>query len=163
MKAKASPCQKVEGGTDVLASRRLLTHGDVHYSKVPSKRTDEGEPAVLELQTPVGRRRRRYPPPRQQHEKLLLDIGAFCQGCGRDYSFDPRVLEVDHVMPKSDGGTDRYDNLTLLCPPCNKEKRDRITLTGLQEQNRKEGHLLAENERNIRRGRASRTRRRRRR
>ena len=72
---------------------------------------------------------------------LLLDVGPICQGCGRDYSFDPRVLEVDHIRPEAEGGTNAYDNLTLLCPPCNKAKRDRLTLTGLQAQNQKEGHL----------------------
>ncbi|MXY46028.1 MAG: HNH endonuclease [Chloroflexi bacterium] len=94
--------------------------------------------------------------PRCQSEfpNLLLDTGAFCQGCERNCS---RVLEVDHVMPKSDGGTDRYDNLILLllCSPCKKEKCNRITLTRLQALNRKNGHILSENERNIRRGRVS--------
>ena len=109
----------------------------------------------------VASSRPRHPSPRSQHEKLLLDLGAFCQGCGRNYSFDPRVLEVDHVSPKSDGGSDAYENLTLLCPPCNKEKRDKITLTGLQERNRKNGQLLPKQEENIRRGRPARARRRR--
>ena len=84
---------------------------------------------------------------------MLLDIGAFCQGCGRGYGFDPRVLEVEHVSPKSDGRSDAYDNLLLLCPPCNKEKRDKITLPSLKERNRKDGYLLPQNEGNIRRGR----------
>ena len=74
-----------------------------------------------------------------------------------------RVLEVDHIRPKSDGGSDAYDNLTLLCPPCNRAKLDRMTLTGLQEQNRRDGYLLSENEQNLRIGRAQRARRRRRR
>ncbi|MCY3692842.1 MAG: HNH endonuclease [Chloroflexota bacterium] len=67
------------------------------------------------------------------------------------------------MRPRADGGSDAYDNLTLLCPPCNREKRDRITLTGLQDLNRRSGHLQPENEPNIRHGRAQgRTRRRRR-
>ena len=70
------------------------------------------------------------------------------------------MLEVDHIRPRSDGGSDAYDNLILLCPPCNKEKRDRMTLTGLQDDNRKNGQLTTENERNIRHGRARTTRRR---
>ena len=80
----------------------------------------------------------------------MADIGPFCQGCGRDYGFDPRVLEVDHVSPKSQGGTDTYGNLTLLCPPCNKIKRERMTLTELQTWNRPEGHLTDKNEKNFR-------------
>ena len=135
-------------------NRQLL--GDIpviRYTSEPPKRKDNGEPAVLELQMQRGRKR--YPLPRSQHGGLITDIGAYCQGCGRDYGFDPRVLEVDHVRPKADGGSDAYDNLTLLCPPCNREKRDRLTLTGLQQFNRKEGHLIPENERNIRHGRGS--------
>ena len=145
-------------------NRQLLADPDpqIHYETDPPSRTDAGDEAVLSLRTPTGRARRRHPPPRQQHERLLLDIGAFCQGCGRDYNFDPRVLEVDHMSPRSDGGTDAYDNLTLLCPPCNRAKLDRLTLTGLQQQNRREGYLLEENERNLRIGRARGGRRRRR-
>ena len=143
-------------------NRQLL--GDIpviRYKTTPPKRTDNAEPAVLELQTP--RSRQRYPRPRSQHGRLITDIGAYCQGCGRDYGFDPRVLEVDHIRPKADGGSDAYDNLTLLCPPCNREKRDRYTLSYLQDINRRDGHLEPENERNIRHGRAPRARRRRRR
>ena len=157
-----------DGAIDVVRqrmedNRQLLEDIPIiHYTTKPPQRKDNGEPAVLVLQTPRVRARR-YPPPREQRSKLLLGLGAYCQGCGRDYSFDPRVLEVDHVSPRADGGTDAYDNLTLLCPPCNREKRDRMTLSGLQQFNRENGHLLRENESNIKRGRASRTRRRRRR
>ena len=144
-------------------NRQLLTEPNpqIHYITTLPIRTDDGEEAVLYLQTPTARARR-HPPPRSQHGKLLIDIGPFCQGCGRNYGFDPRVLEVDHIRPRSDGGSDAYDNLTLLCPPCNKEKRDRMTLTGLQDYNRKNSHLTTENEGNIRHGRARATRRRRR-
>ncbi len=141
---------------DASVNSPLITFGDVHYSTKPPSRTDSGELAVLHLQTITGRRRERHPAPRTQHGRLITDIGPFCQGCGRDYGFDPRVLEVDHIRPKSDGGNDAYDNLTLLCPPCNKEKRDWYTLTRLQQLNRENGHLLAGNERNIRHGGASR-------
>ena len=101
--------------------------------------------------------RKRYPP-REQHQRLMDDIGSYCQGCGANYGFDPRVLEVDHIRPKADGGSDAYDNLTLLCPPCNKVKRDRMTLTGLQQDNRKAGYLKPENEPNLSHGNPNRRR-----
>ena len=150
--------QRMEDNRQLLAE----PNPQIHYLTTPPNRSDTGESAVLEIRTPTGRGRTRHTPPRQQHGSLLLDVGAFCQGCGRDYSFDPRVLEVDHIRPRSDGGSDAYDNLTLLCPPCNRAKLDRMTLTGLQEQNRRDGHLLPENEGNLRIGRAQRARRRRR-
>ena len=134
-----------------------LTIGEIKKSTMPPKRTDQGETAALVLQTPMGKARR-LPPPRTHHSRLLIDLGSFCQGCGADYNFDPRVLEVDHVNPRSSGGTDVYENLTLLCPPCNKEKRDRFTLVGLQQENRKHGYM--KNEANLRVGRARRRRRR---
>ena len=136
--------------------QQILTLANVHYSTQPPVRTDNGESIIPPLPTPTRRNKERHPPPRTQHGRLIADIGPFCQGCGRDYGFDPRVLEVDHIRPKSDGGSDAYDNLTLLCPPCNKEKRDWYTLTRLQQLNRENGHLLPENERNIRHGRAGR-------
>ena len=140
-------------------SSHLITFGSVHYSTTPPVRTDDGEEAVLYLQTPTARAKR-YPPPRSQQDRLLMENGPYCQGCGRYYGFDTRVLEVDHIRPKSDGGNDAYDNLTLLCPPCNREKRDRMTLTGLQDHNRRNGHLTPDNEVNIRHGRARAARRR---
>ena len=143
--------------------QQALLRRDIHYTKTAPERTDGGEPATLTLRTPTGRTASRgLPAPRTQLGKLLTDIGPFCQGCGADYTFDPRVLEVDHINPRSQGGTDAYENLTLLCPPCNKEKRDRYTLIGLQDANRKGGYM--KNENNLRMGRAQgRTSRRRRR
>ena len=130
----------------------LMTFGDIHYETKPPERTDGGEPATLTLRAPTGRAQR-LPPPRTHHGRLLTDTGPFCQGCGADYTFDPRVLEVDHINPRSQGGADAYDNLTLLCPPCNKEKRDRYTLIGLQQANRAAGYMKTEA--NLRMGRAA--------
>ncbi len=97
----------------------------------------------------------RYPPPRSQHPRLLEKYGAYCQGCGCDFTDKPNDLEVDHIRPKSDGGTDAYENLTLLCPPCNRSKSDTMTLTGLQQRNRREGILRPENEINLKLGRGA--------
>ena len=46
--------------------------------------------------------------------------GGFCNGC--EEHFKPRYFEVDHIIPKSKGGTDHISNLQLLCGPCNKFK-----------------------------------------
>ncbi|MYC31081.1 MAG: hypothetical protein F4X65_13485 [Chloroflexi bacterium] len=142
-------------------NRQLLvdSNPEVHYLTRPPRRTDGGEPATLTLRTPTGRALR-LPPPRTHHNRLLADIGPFCQGCGANYQFDTRVLEVDHINPRSQGGTDAYENLTLLCPPCNKEKRDRYTLIGLQTHNRANGWM--KDDTNLRMGRAEGRRRRRR-
>ena len=43
-----------------------------------------------------------------------------CAGCGIHFPF--RNLTVDHVVPRSRGGTDHLANLQLLCGACNSMK-----------------------------------------
>ena len=43
-----------------------------------------------------------------------------CNGCGQQFIF--QIFEVDHIDPKSKGGSDHINNLQLLCPPCNRSK-----------------------------------------
>ena len=43
-----------------------------------------------------------------------------CNACGGD--FECRNLEIDHVVPKSKGGGDYYENYQLLCGSCNRIK-----------------------------------------
>ncbi len=43
-----------------------------------------------------------------------------CGGCRTDFPF--KLYEVDHIVPKSKGGTDSPENLQLLCGHCNKTK-----------------------------------------
>ena len=50
------------------------------------------------------------------------DLGM-CQECRRNGRAVPG-REVDHITPKSQGGTDDHDNLELLCKACHKAKTD---------------------------------------
>jgi hypothetical protein len=47
-------------------------------------------------------------------------------------------LEVEHIVPKSRGGTDRVDNLTISCVECNRKKgsntAEEFGYPGIQEQ-----------------------------
>ena len=46
-----------------------------------------------------------------------------CQYCGMK---PPKnELSIDHVVPRSRGGQDHWDNLVLACKPCNSRKGDR--------------------------------------
>lgn len=45
-----------------------------------------------------------------------------CRACGR--SAEEVSLEVDHIFPRSQGGTDDLDNLVSLCKDCNLGKSD---------------------------------------
>lgn len=46
-----------------------------------------------------------------------------CQYCGVQPGVDE--LSIDHVFPRSQGGTSTWDNCVLACVECNKKKADR--------------------------------------
>ena len=46
-----------------------------------------------------------------------------CNGC--DVLFPFRNMTIDHIHPRSEGGSDDLDNLQLLCAACNSTKGDR--------------------------------------
>jgi ATP adenylyltransferase len=46
-----------------------------------------------------------------------------CELCG--ISAEHKALEVDHIVPRNDGGIDQESNLQSLCYSCNAMKRDR--------------------------------------
>jgi len=56
-------------------------------------------------------------------EYLLAKYGHDCQYCHGKRK-DP-VLEIDHIIPKSRGGSNRVSNLTLACHTCNDDKGNR--------------------------------------
>ena len=53
---------------------------------------------------------------------LLEEYGRKCFYCGKSVS----KFEVEHMFPKSRGGSNRIDNLTLSCHDCN-QKKDTLT------------------------------------
>ena len=54
-------------------------------------------------------------------EYLLEKWGRTCAYCGAGNV----PLEIDHIHPRSLGGSDRVSNLTLACRTCNQKKRNR--------------------------------------
>jgi len=54
-------------------------------------------------------------------EYLLDKWGRKCAYCGKT----DVPLEVEHIIPRSRGGTDRVSNLTLSCRNCNQKKGDK--------------------------------------
>lgn len=43
-----------------------------------------------------------------------------CQICHKQDDKNNPTFQIHHIQPKSEGGTDEKDNLTLLCPDCHK-------------------------------------------
>ncbi len=56
-------------------------------------------------------------------EKLYKEQKGKCNGCSLDMEI--KNFEIDHIVPKSKGGGDYYDNYQLLCGNCNRVKGDR--------------------------------------
>ena len=61
--------------------------------------------------------------------------GVICAGCGR--VLEREFMQLDHITPKSDRGENHILNRILLCGPCNRRKRDNLTLRGLLRENKK--------------------------
>jgi 5-methylcytosine-specific restriction endonuclease McrA len=47
--------------------------------------------------------------------------GHKCQYCG-----STKELTIDHIIPRSRGGEDTWENLTVACMPCNTRKSDKL-------------------------------------
>jgi len=129
---------KREGFSDT--QQKLFTKDITWTSDLPV-RTDQGEEAVpflktkLKVDEPKGRKMTRA----EMLEFLLDQHGSKCKGCNRQFD-DPRYLELDHNTPRSDGGLNHISNRILLCGPCNKDKSNNLTLSGLIKQNKQRGH-----------------------
>lgn len=49
-----------------------------------------------------------------------------CQSCG--YFQTEALLQVDHIIPLAQGGSNDLSNLQTLCQPCNLRKSSRLDL-----------------------------------
>lgn len=54
---------------------------------------------------------------------IYLRDGWWCGGCGRDLEDLPaRMVTLDHIVPRSRGGTHRTHNLYACCHDCNSRR-----------------------------------------
>ncbi len=60
---------------------------------------------------------------RSHRHRLYGEQEGVCAGCDTHFPF--RVMDVDHILPRSRGGTDHLENLQLLCSGCNRSKGGR--------------------------------------
>lgn len=68
------------------------------------------------------RSRHREPISGSLRYRILTRAKGRCEACG--ISSDERALEIDHIVPKNNGGSDDESNLQSLCYKCNAQKRD---------------------------------------
>ncbi|MDR1360805.1 MAG: HNH endonuclease [Rickettsiales bacterium] len=81
---------------------------DFIATKIPPKRTDVREEPITD---------------KSVKERLYADQDGKCNACG----VEMRIVdfEIDHIIPRTKGGGDYYENYQLLCPHCNRTKGDR--------------------------------------
>jgi 5-methylcytosine-specific restriction endonuclease McrA len=66
--------------------------------------------------------------PRDAHSRKITRRAIFardgwvCQYCGSERG----TLTIDHVIPRSKGGSSSWDNIVTCCAPCNRRKGDRL-------------------------------------
>lgn len=107
-----------------------MAKSESHYSTQPPVRTDIGDTASPVLSPVFLVAREHELSHAEMHEILVQRFGLGCWGCNFTAP-DERYLELDHIDPKSSGGSNHLDNRALLCRPCNQKKSNRLTLTGL--------------------------------
>jgi 5-methylcytosine-specific restriction endonuclease McrA len=72
-------------------------------------------------------------------EYLLEKHGRKCVYCGAEHT----PLNLDHIIPRAAGGSDRVSNLTLACIPCNQAKGSRSLAAFLAHDPEKLRRILA--------------------
>jgi len=118
----------------------LLPRGEVHYETTPPVRKDDTPPAAPRLETPTRQARESAMSRAEMFKALVQRNGIVCAGCNRRFD-DPLYLELDHIRPRADGGSNDLDNRTLLCGPCNRIKSNTLTLSGLRRENKKRNRM----------------------
>lgn len=74
----------------------------------------------------VATKHRRRGPTKQQRLEVLKRDHCTCVICGRSPAVTHGLeLEVDHIEPFSNGGTDELANYQVLCRDCNRGKGNR--------------------------------------
>jgi 5-methylcytosine-specific restriction endonuclease McrA len=88
------------------------------YIKTPN--TKIRIPAVIRLTS-----YRKIPRKRVVFSKrnIFIRDNFTCQYCGK--RLPPKELTIDHIIPRSKGGRDSWDNVVTSCKSCNNKKGDR--------------------------------------
>ena len=114
--------------------------GQCEIKYEPPVRTDTGENAAPGLAPVYMATEKSTLTHREMKNFLTHTFGLQCWGC--DFQApDERYLQLDHVDPKADGGSNHLDNRALLCQPCNIAKSNRLTMSALRRENTRNGHL----------------------
>lgn len=65
------------------------------------------------------------------HRLAKHRLPYWCAQCGAEPMVGHAGLELDHIIPVAEGGTDGFDNLQWLCASCHAEKSRREAARGI--------------------------------
>ena len=124
------------------AEKQIWRPEDVQLATTPPRRTDDADIAAPYLQQLESRREWRPRFSRDEMKAILIkQWAAVCWGCGFEPpNSDDRYFDLDHNLPKSQGGPNDLDNRAILCRPCNGRKGNTLTIEGLRRANRRDGY-----------------------
>ena len=114
------------GGAALALDEAGELHEFARWRDLPVRERDDALPIVGgALRVPRILHLRRYERVRRAavrltRRNLMLRDGHQCQYCARHAPV--RDLNIDHVMPRSRGGPDSWENLVTACRPCNLRK-----------------------------------------
>jgi HNH endonuclease len=72
--------------------------------------------------------------PESIQQQVRERANYLCEFCHANEKWQYVRFTVDHVMPFSLGGSDKFDNLTLACFHCNRRKTNRLSAIDPQSQ-----------------------------
>jgi 5-methylcytosine-specific restriction endonuclease McrA len=102
----------------VTGRAESLGYGNSLYWEVRSPNLTLQVPEQIRLT--IGNPERLWKAPAVNRREILRRDHHTCQYCG-----SPKHLTLDHVLPRSRGGTHTWNNVVIACAPCNGRKGDR--------------------------------------
>jgi 5-methylcytosine-specific restriction endonuclease McrA len=108
----------------VLLSKHKVTFVDNEVRElieesIRARRLELERPVIVQLLANVRVPRAILQPTRSN---ILLRDDETCQYCGKR----SRDLTLDHILPRSRGGQDTWENMVACCRHCNGKKGDRL-------------------------------------
>jgi 5-methylcytosine-specific restriction endonuclease McrA len=108
----------------VLLSKQKVTFVDENVRRVieesiQARRLESERPVIVQLLANVRVPRVALQPTRSN---ILLRDDETCQYCGKR----SRDLTLDHIIPRSRGGTSNWENLVACCKSCNGKKGNKL-------------------------------------
>lgn len=100
--------------------------GEIHESFIRRKVPDIEAPLSPQSGKSINRNRRK----RTNLIKRLAkrDGGRKCSYCKKE--LEVKYCTIDHVIPRSRGGKDSFENYVIACHPCNNGKGSKILKDG---------------------------------